>query len=144
MKSYSKIFTMMILAAAGTLTLSAAPKTASPEKAKEIPKSVFTLPTGPQEGRDPFFPDSQRPYISNPAKSTVAPSLGELTIKSILPSGNRAFAIINNHTFAPGDDGVVTLKDGRRLTIHCSDINVAAGTVTVEASGATAILHFNP
>ncbi len=144
MKAHFKKFLVMILAVAGVQTLSAAPAAAPAAKPKvEIPKSVFVIPTAPNQGRDPFFPNSQRPYISRPSNNVDSTELSRLRVKSILPSGNRAFAIIENHTFGPGDDGVVTTATGQRLTVHCLDINVAAGTVTIESSGARAVLRFS-
>src|SRR6185312_15195472 len=143
MKSRLKIFTMAILFTTGAWSLFAAPPSTPVAAKLELPKSVFVMPTSAKEGRAPFFPNSQRPYFSAPSKNVSVTSLTELTVKSILPSGNRVFAIINNHTFAPGDDGVVSTRDGRRLTIHCVDINAQAGTVTVESSGARAVLHFS-
>ena len=71
-----------------------------------------------------------------------APTLTDLVVKTIIGTPPRVFAIINNHTFAPGDDGDVILKDGRRLHIRILAINPKASTVTIEASGATVTLTF--
>jgi len=126
--------------------MSAAPTAPAATPKLEMPKSVFTIPEIPSQGRDPFYPDSARPYVNNnkgPAKSANAPSLSDLTVRSILPSGDRIFAIINDRTFAPGDEGPVHTKDGQRLMVRCLSINVTSGTVTVESEGVRAILRFS-
>ncbi len=61
---------------AGTLTLFAAPpqRPAQTETSKtpEMPKSTFVVPASPKEGRDPFFPQSNRLYSENPDAVTNA------------------------------------------------------------------------
>ncbi|HXF11306.1 MAG TPA: hypothetical protein VN625_11025 [Desulfuromonadaceae bacterium] len=113
--------------------------------APEMPKSVFVIPEDSSQGHDPFFPNSMRPYLSNkgPAKPTSAPTLSDLVVKSILPSGDRIYAIINNHTFTIGDEGPVLVK-GQRMSVKCISINAATGTVTVESEGVRAVLTFKP
>jgi hypothetical protein len=143
MKARAEIFEKLLaivlpLAAAGSLPLFAAP--AAPPAKPEMPQSVFVYPGRPQEGRDPFFPNSIRPYVENPDKITSGPALTDLTFKGIVGGANRNFAIINNHTFAPGDVGDVITKTGQRLTIRCVSINPKANTVTVEANGASVVL----
>jgi hypothetical protein len=131
---------LLSMAAAGPLPLSAAP----PQRAKlEAQQSVFAYPNNPSEGRDPFFPGSTRVYDTNPAKLSQGPSLTELVLKSILGTPPRVFAIINNHTFASGDDEDVTTKSGQRLHIRCVGINPKAGTATVEANGVSEVLRLS-
>ena len=47
------------------------PVVAAPGTQTDAPEvvshSIFVIPTNPQEGRDPFFPNSSRPYESAPA-----------------------------------------------------------------------------
>ena len=132
---------LLSMAAAGSLPLFAA----SPaQRAKlEIQPSVFAIPSNASEGRDPFFPSSTRVYADNVQNQTHGPSLTELTLKSILGTPQRAFAIINNHAFAPGDDEDVMTKSGQRLHVFCVDINPQAGTATVEAGGMSETLHLS-
>jgi hypothetical protein len=146
MRIRAKIFAklaviVMPLAVVGSLPLSAAP--AAPSVKAEIPQSVFIYPSKPQEGRDPFFPNSTRPYVDNPDKVNTGPALTDLIFKGIVGGGNLVFAIINNHTFAAGDVGDVLTADGRRLTIHCVNINPKANTVTIEANGASVVLNLS-
>jgi len=135
---------LLPMAVAAPLALFAAP-TNQPAAMPEIQQSVFVHPNNPPEGRDPFFPSSTHVYISgDPDKPNQGPSLTDLTLKSIMGTPPRIFAIINNHTFAAGDDGDITAKDGRRLHIHCVDINPKAGTATVEANGVSVVLRLGP
>src|SRR3954453_19286067 len=76
-----------------------------------IPISTFLMPRSPQEGRDPFFPTSMRPY----ATATVVAStnfLGpmvavDLRLKGFSGPPERRLAIINNHTFEAGEEADV-------------------------------------
>jgi len=132
---------LLPMAAAGPLPLFAAPP---PQHIKlEIQQSVFVYPDNASEGRDPFFPSSTRVYDTSPQKPIHGPALTDLSLKSILGTSPRVFAIINNHTFAPGDEGDIILKDGRRLHIRCVDVNPNAGTATVEANGMSETLHIS-
>ena len=133
---------LLPMAAACPLALFAAPP---PQPAVlEIQQSIFAYPNNASEGRDPFFPSSPRVYGSNPDNQLRSPSLTDLALKSILGTPPRVFAIINNHTFAPGDDGDITTRDGRRLHIHCVEVNAKDGTATVEAGGTSVVLHLGP
>jgi hypothetical protein len=134
----------LLPASAGLMPLSAAPATttATPPKI-EMPQSVFIYPSKPQEGKDPFYPTSLRPYADNPNKKTSAPSLTDLVFKGILPGPRGALALINDSTFSTGEEGDVITKSGKRMTIRCLNINIKANTVMVEANGASAILSMS-
>jgi hypothetical protein len=132
---------LLPLAAVCPMTLSAAPTPPSAKPESQPAVSVFVLPDNVAEGRDPFFPSSQRAYESSPTRQARGPSLSELSLKSILGADPRYFAIINNHTFAAGDEGDVITKTGQRIHIHCVDVNPRAGTATVEANDLTQVLH---
>jgi len=90
----------------------------------EIPTSVFINPTSPQEGRDPFFPQSSRhkPVVVLHTNIAPAVAIAELELKGISgPVGHR-LAIINNRTFETGEEGTVATNVGRvRLT--CKEIS---------------------
>ena len=111
----------------------------------EIPRSVFVYPKNATQGRDPFFTSSTRVYENNPDNQSKSrgPSLTDLTLKSIMGNSPHVLAVINNHTFAPGDEEDVITTTGRRLRIRCVDIDPKAMTVTVEAGGATVTLSFS-
>src|SRR5580700_2344733 len=81
----------------------ATPAFAGPPATPDLPppKSVFILPSKPQEGRDPFFPDSIRPYEeAQAATASTAPPITDLVVKTILVNSHgEAFAMINDQTF---------------------------------------------
>jgi len=129
---------LLLMAAAGPSALSAAPAAQPPKL--EIKQSVFAYPNNASEGRDPFFPDSSRVYASNPDAQARGPAVTDLVVKAIMGTYQRPFAIINNHTFGPGDDEDVITKSGERITVHCVSINTKTGTVTVEVNGTSVIL----
>jgi hypothetical protein len=101
--------------------------------APEIPKSVFTVPSSPQEGRDPFFPNSMRLYAM-PATGTAtnaAPAATTLVLSGISQGGHR-LAIINNLPFEVGEAKEV-LVPGGRAKIRC--VEIRADSVLVEVGG---------
>ena len=136
----SLLAALLLVVAATPLALIAAP----PAKV-EIPPavSVFDYPNNASEGRDPFFPDSTRVYASNPDAQAHGPAATDLSLKSIMGTYQRPFAIINNHTFAPGDEEDVITKSGQRMSVHCVSINARAGTATIEVNGTTIILNLS-
>ena len=90
------------------------------------------MPTNAREGRDPFFPESTRPYEEAvSAKRTV--DVNAFSLKGISIVRGHAMAIINNHTFAVGDEGDVITASGR-MHLHCLEIR--ANTVVIEVNGA--------
>jgi hypothetical protein len=131
------------LAAAGPLSLRAAPPVPSAKPETPPAVSTFAIPASVAEGRDPFFPNSTRISASNLQKQNRGPVLTGLSLKSIMGTPPHVFAIINNHTFAAGDDGDIRTESGDRLHIICTDINPHAGTVTVEAGGMREVLHLS-
>ncbi len=91
----------------------------------EPPKSVFITPSTPQEGKDPFFPQSTRlhkvPVVSSTATNRPV-AVVELELKGISGPANRRLAIINNKTFEANEEGVVSTASGP-VRITCKDIN---------------------
>lgn len=139
--AYKKLAaTLLPLVAAGLSPLLAAPPVVPPAK-QAIPKSVFAIPSNPNEGRDPFFPNSTRIYeqVASQQHSNDSP-VTSLQVKSIMGAAPRFFAIIGTkdysggaHTFGAGEDGDVITKNGRRLSIHC--VSITIDSVLVEANG---------
>ena len=101
----------------------------------EIPQSVFIVPTSPSEGRDPFFPRTSRLFAGTRTASNVRTSppsaLVELALKGISGTRERPLAIINNQTFAAGEENDV-ITGTRRVRIRCVEINVPAETVIIQ------------
>jgi hypothetical protein len=98
----------------------------------ETPKSVFIMPSKPQEGRDPFFPNSMRPYEAAMAANRHSAAVGSLELKGISGDPDHRLVIINNHTFAEGDEQDVITIAGR-IKVRCLEIK--PGSVVVEADG---------
>jgi hypothetical protein len=103
------------------------------------PRSVFVMPSNPQEGRDPFFPESTRPYVSA-VVAHVAPVTTTLTIRGFSGTPGHRMVIINNHTFGPGDEGDVLTESGR-VHVRCIEIN--ASNVIVEVNNQRRELTFS-
>lgn len=121
---------LLPVAMAGSLSLIAAPQV-QPAK-QEAPQSVFIIPNNPNEGRDPFFPESTRHHAESSktdVANTPAPvATGSLTLKSIV----GGLAIINNHSFAPGEEGDVLISNGQRQHIRLMEIKPKTQSVVVE------------
>lgn len=104
------------------------------------PRSVFTQPNNPREGRDPFFPESSGVYDRNVVTThAAAESATTLSVKGYSMVNGRPIVIINNHSFMTGDEGDV-LSSGARAHIRCLEIR--PGTVVVEVNGARHEIHF--
>ena len=93
------------------------------------------MPAGQNEGRDPFFPESTRPYEDNVvAKKTTntVEMANAFVIKGSSLENGHAMVIINNHTFAVGDEEDVLTPNGR---VHVRLVEIRGGTVVIEANG---------
>lgn len=116
------------------------PAAAAPADTNVPVQSFFTLPSSPSEGRDPFYPNSMRPYEDALSKVKRPADLTSLEIKGFSNIGNQRYVIINNHTFGAGDEGDVITPQGR---IHIKCLNVGTDTVMVESAGAQHLLKFS-
>ena len=118
--------------------------TNAPPAQAAIPKSVFVIPSSPQQGRDPFFPLSTRlrRTVPVPVATTHPPTVSvELELKGISGAVGHRLAIINNRTFAEGEEGEVT-TDAGRVRIRCKDIG--SDSVQVRVNGVERTLRFRP
>jgi hypothetical protein len=121
----------MFAGAAGSLA-------AGPTDSNTPGKSVFIQPTNPNEGRDPFFPNSMRPYQDfTPKHMSAEPTT--LVIRGFSEIAGHRYVIINNHTFGEGDEGDVITPGGR---VHIRCLNVGLDTVLVETDGSRHLLRF--
>ena len=137
MKPLESKFQRLTLAMLLTVVLWALPLAAVPTGQPLKPdshRSVFLLPTNTREGRDPFFPNSNRPYeAAETATSTNRTvEITSVVLKGFSGSPDHRLAIINNHTFAAGDEGDVITVRGR---IHIRCIEIRPHSVLVEISG---------
>jgi len=141
-------------AVGGSSTITAAAKaapTASNQRTEKpsvnpsgsiVAKSEFVVPRKYTEGRDPFFPNSSRPYASETVVKTTSDTAlpdYEFSLKGISGSSEQPLAIINNTTFTTGEENEVIIK-GKRIRIRCVEINMIAGTVLFEYGGARRVL----
>src|SRR4051794_23428047 len=101
-----------------------------------IPRSVFNMPRTAQDGRDPFFPRSIRPYgpitpitSTNVEKPVVAIQV-DLKLKGVSGSPDHRLAIINNHTFEVGEEAEVVASEGK-IRIRCLEIRADGVMVQV-------------
>lgn len=99
-----------------------------------IPKSIFIMPTKPEEGIDPFFPNSMRVYTAGIIRtnhvSVVSAAARELRLKGISGSPGQWLAIVNNHTFAAGEQCELATTAGRVL-VQCVAISADHATVQI-------------
>jgi hypothetical protein len=124
-----------------TLAAVAWPAAGSPSANTNAPvPSVFTMPSNPGEGRDPFFPNSVRPYAESQSHIKHQVDVTSLQIKGISQIAGQLYVIINNHTFGAGDEGDVITPQGR---IHLKCLSIGADSVLVESGGMQHILKFS-
>jgi hypothetical protein len=95
-------------------------------------RSVFVQPANAREGRDPFYPESLRPFESAAAVSRSTVEISALTFKGVLGTPGHFVAIINNHAFALGDEGDVRTPGGK-AHVRCLEIRPRA--VVIEING---------
>jgi hypothetical protein len=98
----------------------------------QAPKSLFVMPDKPQEGRDPFFPNSMRPYEAAMAANRHSAAVGSLELRGFSGDLLHRLVIINNHTFAEGDEQYVITAAGR-IQVRCIRINPTSAII--EADG---------
>ncbi len=129
----SVAFVMVLPLAAAPVARSAAPEVAA--------HSVFVLPTNQQEGRDPFFPNSVRPYEYAPATRKNFSDVSSLILKGISGPPDHRLAIINNHTFGVGDEQDLLTPQGR---IHIHLVEIKNDSVVIESGGENHELKYTP
>jgi hypothetical protein len=129
----SAAFMMVLPVAAAPPPPPPAPPVAKPAALEVVVvRSVFVLPANPKEGRDPFFPNSSRPYEEITSKNPVASDITSLVLRGISGPPDHRLAIINNHSFGTGDEGDVITPHGR---IHIRCVEIKDASVVVEAGG---------
>lgn len=116
---------------------------AKPVPAKPVPaKSVFVVPATTREGRDPFYPESTRLAEAAATANHATESAAEaatLKISGFSSANGKRMVIINNHTFATGDERDL-MNAGARVHIRCLDIR--SNSVIIEVNGRPRELTF--
>lgn len=101
-----------------------------------IPQSVFVTPNTAQDGRDPFYPYSNRGSSGTPSPNAAK----NLVLKALSGTPSQPYAMINGETFAPGEELEVITTMGRIL-VRC--VEIKADSVTVEVGGQREVLHLS-
>jgi len=140
MKIFSKNATAVVLMIGYAMVqvVYAAPA-AQPDKTN-VMHSMFILPANPKEGRDPFFPDSPRPYEAAAAANPRVADITSLALRGFSGPLDHRLVIINNHTFAAGDEGDVITSVGR---IHLRCVEIKTNSVVIEVGGQSHELFFS-
>ena len=96
--------------------------------------SAFIMPATSKDGRDPFFPNSTRPYQTAvvPTAASMELNLNSLVLQGISGTPPHQLVIINKRTFAVGDFSEVSTSQGR-FHVHCLEIN--AKSCVIEVNG---------
>lgn len=142
-----KIFAILFLALglgaalAAPATNSATAKGAATKGvAAPPPRAAFLQPASNRDGRDPFYPESTRPFEASAAASAPhAVEVTTLTVKGFSIVRGRPMVIINNHSFMVGDEGDV-IGIGGRAHLRC--VAIRSDTVVVEVNGARHEIHY--
>jgi hypothetical protein len=124
-------------AAPGQAAAPAPAKTNPAASEPVISQSVFVMPTNPQEGRDPFFPRSTRPYAAavliRPNLTNAPPVLQlDLHLNGISGLAGKQLAIINGRSFEEGEEGDI-ISNGAHARIRCLEIKSDSAVVQIGA-----------
>jgi hypothetical protein len=133
----------LLSAALATALPSAAAPVAETNAAPQVVRSVFIQPASPKEGRDPFFPNSDRPYRSQIPISSPTADVGSLVLQSIYGAPGNRLAIINNVTFGVGDYVQVRTSQGR-IGVQCVEITDDSAVVEVDGQRSVLIYKDKP
>jgi hypothetical protein len=98
-----------------------------------VPQSVFIVPTNDAEGRDPFYPKSERFQKRVIPLDTSKPvPVIPLVLKGLSGTGEHKLAIINGKTLAEGEEADITTSAGR-TTVRL--IEIKEKSVIIEVLG---------
>lgn len=96
-----------------------------------FPKSVFV---DDSNGKDPFFPTRNRGpvvVVTKTASASKEPNWKALQLRGITGSGEQKFALINNLTFAKGEEGDVKVVNSK-VKIKVLEIKEKSVVISVE------------
>ena len=126
-RGFSAALLCMAASAAPTPGKSAAaPAPSKPEAAteQEVPRSVFTVPTSPKEGRDPFYPNSTLGFPNvnvGRTNNAVVATPARMSLMGISGTREKPLAIINGRTFGKGEEQEMPSPNGK-LRVKCLEI----------------------
>jgi hypothetical protein len=106
----------------------------------QIPKSIFTIPAKPEEGKNPFFPEltDHLPYsasVDAPVKTTEKRPSAALVLQGFSGTPEKRLAIISNVVFGTND-----VRNVGSLVVRCLEINETS--VVIEVGGERRELRF--
>ena len=123
------------------------PAAAKTEEKDILPKSLFVMPRNPNEGKDPFFPLSIRVYnipppVVAPATNTTPVLVSyELKVNGVSGTAENRLAIINNKTFAVGDEAEVPTAAGR---VRIKLLEIKGDVIWVQVGSERRALQMKP
>jgi hypothetical protein len=100
-----------------------------------VPQSAFI--DDPNQGKDPFFPESKRRLPkpkADPKPTAIVASPKDLMLKGISGPPNRRFALINNLPFIAGEEGQVKTPNGP-MRIRCLEVLDNAVVIMIDNDG---------
>jgi hypothetical protein len=115
-----------------------------------IPRSTFEVPKSPKEGRDPFFPDSLRPFgaLGVRTNAPATPAVLNFALKGLAGPAGAQFATISlagtegaapSVNLAVGEEGEL-VTPAKRVKVRCLEIK--EDLVVIEADGVRRELHW--
>jgi hypothetical protein len=93
-----------------------------------IPNSVFTIPSQPSEGRNPFFPQSA-PHVPPPSFPKNPSVEASWFVLNGITSPPKRTAMINGRTFEAGEEGEVRVASGAKVLIKCEEIRAESAII---------------
>ncbi len=132
-KNMMKLFLGLVAVAGVAASAGGASTNSAPARLEPV-RSVFVMPTKPQEGRDPFFPESIHPYAKlGGATNGASPTgISALSFRGVVGTPGNYVAIINSRPFKTGEEGEVRSSGG---VVHLRCVEVRAQVVVVEING---------
>lgn len=95
-----------------------------------VPRSVFV--SNDPAAKDPFFPGRGRvSKFVQPTPEQKVPDFSELQLRGVTGTDERRIALINNQTFAKGDEGEVRMGSSR-LKIKVMEIQDKSVILKIE------------
>ena len=98
-----------------------------------IPQSSFVIPSQPNEGRNPFYPQSRTAFQA--AMTTAKPRDNVVDTSSFVLNGitspPKRTAMINGRTFEPGESGEVKIPNGAKILIKVEEIRSESAVILV-------------
>jgi hypothetical protein len=129
--SNSKVAAWLAAGLVMVLPVAAVP-VAQPAAPELVTRSTFANPTSPKDGRDPFYPNSLRPFDTVTAARPHTGDMSSLVLKGISGPPDHRLVIINSHTLGVGDEENIVTPQG---PIHIRCVEIKERSVVIESGG---------